>query len=91
MRAWTAVLLLLLSLLSLPAACHVDEPPTNWTCDYDASESRPTADRDAAPIDDAGHLAPGECQATCGAPVSACTATTLEGGVPGAVCPVCTF
>jgi hypothetical protein len=79
--------------LALPASlagCHVDVPPVNWTCDYDASESRPTSEPDAA-IDDAGHLAPSECQNTCGTPVTSCVATTLDGGASGAICPVCTF
>jgi hypothetical protein len=71
-------------------ACHVDEPHVNWACDFDASESRPTSDRDAK-VDESGHLAPGECQSTCGPPVTSCLATTLDGGLSGAVCPVCSF
>lgn len=71
-------------------ACAPTVPPENWTCDFDASESRPLADPDAMP-DDAGVLPPAACQATCGPPASSCTPTTLEGGIPGAVCPVCTF
>jgi hypothetical protein len=87
MHTWGAVALASLAIL---AGCRVDEPPLSWSCDYDASESRPTSDRDAQ-ADDAGHLAPSECQNTCGMPVTSCTATTLDGGVSGAICPVCTF
>jgi hypothetical protein len=71
------------------AACSRMLPAEDWTCDFDASESRPLADP-GADTDEAGHLASSECQATCGAAVS-CTRTLLDGGVPGAVCPVCTF
>lgn len=90
MRAWAALSPLALAVLAA-SACRVDQPPVNWQCDYDASESRPTADIDAAVVDDAGHLAPSECQNTCGTPVISCVATTLDGGAPGAICPVCTF
>lgn len=72
------------------AGCAPEAAAMNWACDFDAQESRPLADRDATP-DDAGNLPSGACQATCGPPATACTATTLDGGVPGAVCPVCTF
>ena len=78
------------SLLACVTACAPGIPVEDWTCDFDASESRPRADPDASP-DDAGKLAPSECQATCGPPASSCTATVLDGGEPGAVCPVCTF
>jgi hypothetical protein len=74
------------------AACAHAPPLENWTCDFDASESRPLADLadiDAAP-DEAGALPAAECQATCGPPAKSCTFTWLEAG-PGAVCPVCTF
>jgi hypothetical protein len=64
-------------------------PRIQWTCDFDASESRPLADPQSTP-DDAGHLPPGECQSTCGPPATSCTYTMLDAG-PGAVCPVCTF
>ncbi len=70
--------------------CVPSVPPESWTCDFDASESRPLADPDAAP-DEAGALPAAECQATCGPPASSCTFTLLDGGAPGAVCPVCTF
>jgi hypothetical protein len=78
------------ALLLVCASCAPAIPSENWTCDFDASESRPLADPDAA-ADDAGRLAPPECQATCGPPAMACTITILDGGEPGAVCPVCTF
>jgi hypothetical protein len=74
----------------LAVACGPDIPPENWTCDFDASESRPLGEPDATP-DDAGILPTEVCQETCGPPANSCTATMLEGGVPGAVCPVCTF
>jgi hypothetical protein len=64
-------------------------PQIHWTCDFDASESRPLADPTSSP-DDAGHLPSGECQSTCGPPATSCTYTMLDGG-PGAICPVCTF
>ena len=71
-------------------ACAPRLPTEDWTCDFDASESRPLSDPDATP-DDAGALPAAACQATCGPPATSCTATTLDGGIPGAVCPVCTF
>jgi hypothetical protein len=71
-------------------ACAPAIPPEDWTCDFDASESRPLGDPDATP-DEAGVLPPAACEVTCGPPATSCTATTLEGGVPGAICPVCTF
>ena len=70
--------------------CAPTATAENWTCDFDASESRPLSDSDATP-GEAGLLPPTVCQTTCGPPASSCTATTLDGGVPGAVCPVCTF
>ncbi|MGH7298714.1 MAG: hypothetical protein ACRELB_27485 [Polyangiaceae bacterium] len=77
--------------VALPgAACAPKVPPESWTCDFDASENRPLADPDAS-SDDAGVLPAAVCKATCGPPVDSCTATTLDGGVPGAICPVCTF
>ncbi len=72
------------------ASCGRPLPTTNWTCDFDASESRPLSDPDAAASPD-GTLPSPVCQDTCGPPAKTCTATTLEGGIPGAVCPVCTF
>jgi hypothetical protein len=70
-------------------ACARAVPPLDWTCDFDASESRPLADLDAGP-DETGSLPPATCQATCGPPATSCTYTTIDGG-PAAVCPVCTF
>jgi hypothetical protein len=62
----------------------------NWTCDWDADEARPLFDP-GSPADEAGGLPSGECQATCGPPVTSCARTVLDGGQPGAICPVCTF
>jgi len=81
---------LLATLLLTCAACVRGLPTDDWTCDFDASESRPLADPEAA-ADEAGHLASSECRATCGPPAMSCTTTRLDGGEPGAVCPVCTF
>jgi len=78
-----------LACLASAAAGFGCAPQIQWTCDFDASESRPLADPAATP-DDAGRLPPTECQSTCGPPATSCTYTMLEGG-PGAVCPVCTF
>jgi hypothetical protein len=75
----------------LGVGCAPSVPRENWTCDFDASESRPLADVDAMAADESGSLPAAECQATCGPPASSCTFTLLDGGVPGAVCPVCTF
>jgi hypothetical protein len=69
--------------------CGRPVPVTDWTCDFDASESRPLEDPDASSPD--GGVPPAECQTTCGPPVTSCGRTTLEGGIPAAVCPVCTF
>jgi hypothetical protein len=71
-------------------ACAPGVPTPSWTCDFDASELRPLADPDAA-AGDGGALPASECQATCGPPASSCTRVLLDGGQPGAVCPVCTF
>jgi hypothetical protein len=65
-------------------------PDEDWTCAWDADESRPLADP-GSPFNEAGVLPASECQTTCGPPVSSCTRTILDGGQPGAVCPVCTF
>jgi hypothetical protein len=78
-----------LALLML-LGCAPVLPQENWTCDFDASESRPLSERDAV-ADEGGSLPSSVCETTCGPPATSCTATTLEGGVPGAVCPVCTF
>jgi hypothetical protein len=75
---------------STGTACARVLPTDDWTCDFDASETRPLADPDAE-ADDAGLLASSECQDTCGPPASSCTRTLLDGGQPGAICPVCTF
>jgi hypothetical protein len=71
-------------------ACTPGVPVEDWTCDFDASESRPLADPDAT-AGEGGALPASECQATCGPPAKSCTYTVLDGGEPGAVCPVCTF
>jgi hypothetical protein len=78
------------ALLGVVAACRPDAQSLDWTCDFDASVARPVGDPGAT-ADDAGHLAPNVCQDTCGPPATSCTATTLDGGIPGAICPVCTF
>jgi hypothetical protein len=79
-----------LLLVALAGGCGPSVPATHWTCDFDASVARPLSDPDAQ-ADDAGRLPAGDCQNTCGPPASSCTRTTLDGGVPGAICPVCTF
>jgi len=71
------------------SACAPDLT-THWTCDYDASENRPLSDPDATTGPD-GSLSGIVCQTTCGTPVNSCTRTVLDGGVAGAICPVCTF
>jgi hypothetical protein len=85
----TRVGLLATVLLAAVAACR-PLATEDWTCDFDASEARPLADPDAQ-ADDAGRLASSECQNTCGPPATSCTRTLLDGGEPGAICPVCTF
>lgn len=72
------------------AACAPDLPTTDWTCDFDASENRPLSEQDAAPGPD-GSLPSDVCQNTCGPPATSCKFTVLDGGVAGAICPVCTF
>jgi hypothetical protein len=74
----------------LLAACRPGIPSVDWTCDFDASEERPLSDADAAVGPD-GALPSSVCQNTCGMPVDSCTFVVLDGGVPGAHCPVCTF
>ncbi|HEY5239827.1 MAG TPA: hypothetical protein VIJ22_00110 [Polyangiaceae bacterium] len=71
-------------------ACAPGVPTESWTCDFDASEPRPLADPDAT-AGEGGALSASECQATCGPPANSCTITVLDGGEPGAICPVCTF
>jgi hypothetical protein len=83
MRRFVAVALLV-------SACVPAGLRENWTCDFDASESRPLAYTDAMAADEAGVLPAAECQATCGPPVTVCAFTVLDAG-PGAICPVCTF
>jgi len=70
--------------------CSPAIAPTDWTCDFDASELRPLSETDAAAGPD-GALPGAVCQDTCGAPAKVCTLAILDGGRPGAVCPVCTF
>ncbi|HEY8038261.1 MAG TPA: hypothetical protein VIF15_00635 [Polyangiaceae bacterium] len=79
-----------LALVAMTSACAPSVPPEHWTCDFDASVARPLADPDAA-ADETGALPAGECATTCGPPVSSCALTVLDGGRPGAICPVCTF
>ena len=72
------------------AGCSSAIAPEHWTCDFDASESRPLRDPGTEAGAD-GALPLAECQATCGDPATSCTLTVLDGGMRGAVCPVCTF
>jgi hypothetical protein len=74
----------------MASACQPTSQQVDWTCDFDASEMRPLSDGDAAVGPD-GALPQGVCEDTCGTPAKSCTFTVLEGGVPGAHCPVCTF
>ena len=75
---------------SLAAACQPTGSAVNWTCDFDASETRPLSDPDAA-IGPDGSLPVAVCQSTCGTPARSCRFALLDGGEPGASCPVCTF
>jgi hypothetical protein len=77
-------------LVAILPGCSPANLAATWSCDYDASESRPLSDRDATPDPD-GELPASVCENTCGPPASRCTAILLDGGLPGAVCPVCTF
>jgi hypothetical protein len=72
------------------SACSPTLSSEDWTCDFDAHESRPLSQPDATTGRD-GSLPASVCQDTCGPPASECTLTFLDGGEPGAVCPVCTF
>jgi hypothetical protein len=72
------------------SACAPANPAENWTCDFDASESRPLSERDATPGPD-GAWPASVCQDTCGPPARSCSFVSLDGGEPGAICPVCTF
>lgn len=90
MRLPVALRVVVSASLAAPAACGPAAPTVNWACDFDASESRPLSMPDASTGPD-GSLPASVCETTCGAPVHACAATTLDGGVAGAVCPVCTF
>jgi hypothetical protein len=81
---------LLLMAAASSLGCRSSVGAAQWTCDYDASEARPLSNPDAA-VDEAGALPATDCQNTCGPPVSTCTWTLLDGGRPGAMCPVCTF
>jgi hypothetical protein len=71
-------------------ACQPTSTVVDWKCDFDASETRPLSDPDAALGPD-GALPSLVCQTTCGTPATRCSFAVLDGGVPGAVCPVCTF
>jgi len=75
---------------AVAASCVPPTPNESWTCDFDAHESRPLSNADATAGPD-GELSASECENTCGPPAMHCTSTVLDGGVPGAVCPVCTF
>ena len=79
-----------LVLVAAGQGCGQTIAATDWTCDFDASESRPLSNPDATPGPD-GALPAAVCQNTCGSPATSCTLTILDGGEPGAVCPVCTF
>ena len=83
MRAGAALLVATL------AACRPN-PDIDWTCDFEASVDRPLANPDAE-ADEGGAFAPSVCGDTCGPPAKTCTFVILDGGIPGAVCPVCTF
>lgn len=72
------------------AGCGPAIAATDWTCDFDASESRPLSQPDATAGPD-GTLPAAVCEDTCGPPAKYCTPTVLDGGEPGAICPVCTF
>jgi hypothetical protein len=91
MRGPLAVVVLLAAPVSSGCGLSGDTIPTeDWTCAWDAEESRPLADP-SSPVNEAGMLPSSECQTTCGPPVNSCTRTVLDGGQLGAVCPVCTF
>lgn len=89
-RVGTGAALLAWASFTLPTTGCAPDLTTNWTCDFDASENRPLSDPDATAGPD-GSLPGDVCQNTCGTPVTSCVRTVLDGGVPGAVCPVCTF
>jgi hypothetical protein len=80
----------LVALACLAAGCQPSATAVHWTCDFDASENRPLSDPDAALGPD-GSLPESVCENTCGTPALRCTFVELDGGVPGATCPVCTF
>jgi|HubBroStandDraft_5_1064220.scaffolds.fasta_scaffold2154899_1 hypothetical protein len=90
MRGRLAAIVGSTAIVGVAFACSSGIPPTDWTCDFDASENRPLSDADAAVGPD-GALPPVVCENTCGTPAKSCTFVVLEGGVPGATCPVCTF
>ena len=76
--------------LATGPGCTPQIAATDWTCDFDASEVRPLSDPDAT-IGPDGAVPSAVCQSPCGTPATSCTLTILDGGEPGAVCPVCTF
>ena len=90
MHAWRAGLALVAGACACLLACQPTATAVHWTCDFDASENRPLAEPDAAVGPD-GALPESVCEDTCGTPAVACTYVALDGGEPGAVCPVCTF
>ncbi len=71
-------------------ACRPPADDVNWTCDFEASVDRPLSDPGAT-ANEAGELPSSVCGDTCGPPAQSCTFTVLDGGGPGAICPVCTF
>ncbi len=93
MQAWRVVAALVafaFAFACLAAGCQPSAPSVHWTCDFDASENRPLSDPDAALGPD-GSLPESVCQDTCGTPALRCNFVELDGGVPGATCPVCVF
>jgi hypothetical protein len=86
-----ALLFAALELLVLFAAAGCRQyPDIQWQCDFDVMVARPLAEQDATP-EEGGALAASVCGETCGPPAQSCTFTLLDGGTPGAVCPLCTF
>jgi hypothetical protein len=90
MRETFAALIVFVGAAGLGQGCTPTDLRENWTCDWDSSVARPLS-TGTVPSDDSGKLPAAACKETCGPPVESCTRTTLDGGVPGAICPVCTF